>query len=161
MDTTKAYIDARKDSVGLNCPDCQRVTEVSITALGFKHHLKVKCTCQNIFLVAVEFRDRFRRRLDAPGFYEIVAQPRARAIAPPGIHWQPIPVGQEKTNCRIIDLSWAGVGFIVPDEHKLKIGDFVNLRFRLGNNAGTMIDQTCRVKHVDGNFVGGKMLQET
>jgi hypothetical protein len=99
--------------------------------------------------------------LDSPGFYELGEPPRPRPIRTAGINWQPMPTGHEITNCRIVDLSWTGIGFLVLDNRKLKIGDFVNLRFRLENNAGSMVKQTCRVKHINGNFVGGMLLQET
>ena len=160
MDTTKTYIDDQRNSANISCPSCQKITEVSISALGSKHHLKVKCTCENVFLVEVEFRDKSRKQVDFPGFYEIIANWQEEKKDRADIQWQNIQSDPEKPNCQIIDLSKGGIGFIVLDDQEVNIGDFVLLSFRLDSNAKGKINQTCQIKHINDNFVGGRMLAE-
>jgi hypothetical protein len=160
MDTTKTYIDDQKNTADINCPSCQKITEVSISALGSKHHLKVKCACENIFLVEVEFRDKSRKPVDFPGFYEIIANWQEEKKDRADIEWDNIQFDPEKPNCRIIDLSKGGIGFIVLDDQEVNVGDFVLLSFRLDNNAKGKINRTCQVKHINNSFVGGRMQTE-
>ena len=160
MDTTKVYIDDRKDTTSINCPSCQKITEVSIAALGFKHHLTVKCACKNVFMVEIEFRDKLRKRVDLPGFHEIGGNQQETKEDSDDIHWEDTLFPHKKPNCLIIDLSRGGIGFIVLNDREVKVGDFVELSFRLDNKAKRKITQTCQVKHVNDNFVGCKMLKE-
>jgi hypothetical protein len=160
METTKTYIDDQKNTANINCPSCQKSTEVSIAALGAKHHLKVKCACENIFLVEVEFRDKSRKQVDFTGFYEIIANRQEEQKDRANIHWENIQADPEKPNCLIIDLSKGGIGFIILDKQEINVGDFVLLSFRLDNNAKGKITRTCQIKHINDNFVGGRMLEE-
>ncbi|MEN8136565.1 MAG: PilZ domain-containing protein [Thermodesulfobacteriota bacterium] len=160
MDTTKTYIDDQRNTASINCPSCQKITEVSISALASKHHLKVKCSCKNIFLVEVEFRDKSRKQVDFTGFYEIIANWQEEKKARADIQWENIQADPEKPNCLVIDLSKGGIGFIVLDKQEINVGDFVLLSFRLDGNAKGKINRICQVKHINDNFVGGRMLEE-
>ena len=160
MDTTKVYIDDQQDTADIQCPSCQKITEVSIAALGFKHHLKVKCVCDSVFMVEVEFRDKSRKRVDLPGFYEIGEDQQETKKTRADIHWEDTLFPYKEPNCLIIDLSKGGIGFIMLNDRDVKVGDFVELGFRLDNKAQNKITQPCQVKHVNGNFVGCSMLKE-
>lgn len=160
METTKIYIDDQKATAAINCPHCQTTTEVSIAALGFKHRLKVRCSCKNVFMVEVEFRDKSRKRVDLPGFYEIITDGKKKKEEQADIHWEDTLFPHKNPNCLIIDLSKGGIGFIILNNLKVTVGDVVELSFRLDNKNKSKVKQTCQVRHVKDNFVGGKLQKD-
>ena len=160
METIKAFIDNKKSSVDISCPKCHKVTKVSVAALGHKHRSKVKCVCNNIFLTEIEFRDKYRKRVDFPGFYEILEREKDSEKDGANVRWESVHIDRSVPNCLIIDISRGGLGFITLDDQEVRPRDIVNLSFRLDNDAKTEITQACQVRHVNDNFVGSKMVRE-
>lgn len=159
MEKVISRIDDQKNSAAIVCPGCHKTTEISAASLGAKHHLKVRCACRNVFLVEIEFRDKSRQRVDFPGFYEIIKNPAGRGNNQPSSTWQNDRLTKTPPNCLVIDLSKNGVGFITLDEQEVKIGDFINLHFRLNDNLGSRINSPGLVKHINDNFIGCRILQ--
>ncbi len=160
METTRIYIASRQNLTAIQCPRCRKNTEVSIAALGFRYRLKVKCRCLNSFMVEVEFRDKSRKLVNLPGSYEVAENAGALDTPSPALTRVESHLDRGEPNCRIIDLSREGIGFLAMDQRAIKIGSIVELGFRLDNEAGTKVREACLVKHVKSTFVGCKMLNE-
>lgn len=160
MDTTKAFIDDHQGTAEISCPRCQKVSKVALADLGHKHRSKVKCVCSNIFLAELEFRDKYRKRVDFPGFFEVIDREQDIEKDGANVRWESVHIDRKVPNCLIIDISRNGVGFIVLDDQQIKVRDVVRLSFKLDNAAGTEINQTCLIRHVTDSFVGSKMIRE-
>jgi|GEM_PF-678734 len=160
MKTTKVYIDDQQDSTGICCPNCRKITRVSISALGFKHHLNVKCSCKEVFKVEVEFRDKTRKLVDFPGSYEVGKTREEIEKSAEGKSWEEILFDSKEPNCRVIDLSRGGIGFLNLDQREIRVGNVVKLGFKLDNKYRKKVNQACQVKHVNGAFVGCSFLEE-
>ena len=160
METIKAFIDDKKSVANISCPKCHKATKVSVTALGNKHRSMVKCVCNNIFLAEIEFRDKYRKRVDFPGFYKILEREKTSEKDGAKVNWESVHIDRAVPNCLIIDISRGGIGFISLDDQELKARDIVHVSFNLDNDAKTEIKQACQVRHVNDNFVGTKMIRD-
>lgn len=160
METTKAFIDDNKSTADISCPRCMKVTRVSLAQLGCKHRCKVKCTCNNVFWAELEFRDKYRKRVDFQGYYDILEREQAILEEGAEVRWESVHINRKVPNCLIIDLSRGGIGFITLDDQDLRLGDIIHLKFNLDNDTESEIAQTCQVRHVTDGFVGSKMVRE-
>ncbi|MDD5760313.1 MAG: PilZ domain-containing protein, partial [Desulfobulbaceae bacterium] len=61
-------------------------------------------------------------------------------------------------NCRLIDISGTGIGFLKNDNQKIQLEDIIRLRFKLDNSAETEIIEECEIKYIKDNRVGCRML---
>jgi hypothetical protein len=160
METTKIYLASQQNLTAIRCPRCRKDTEVSIAALGFRYRLKVKCSCLNSFMVEVEFRDKNRKLVNLPGSYEVAENAGTLDKPSPALNRVESIFDRGEPNCRIIDLSRDGIGFLAMDQRAIKVGSIVELGFRLDDEARTEVREACLVKHVKSTFVGCKMLNE-
>jgi len=160
MDTTKAFIDDEKSTADISCPRCKKISRVSLAQLGRKHRCKVKCVCKNVFMAELEFRDKYRKRVDFQGYYDILQREMEFVEDGADVRWESVHINRKVPNCLIIDLSRGGVGFITLDDQELQIGDIVQMKFTLDNDTETEISQTCQVRHVTDGFVGTKLVRE-
>ena len=160
IETIKAYIDDNKSVADISCPKCHKKTKVSVASLGHKHRSKVKCACSNIFMAEIEFRDKYRKRVDFPGYYEILEREQELEKDGANVRWESVHIDRAVPNCLIIDISRGGIGFITLDDQEVRPRDIVHLSFDLDNDAKTEINQACQVRHVNDNFVGSKMVRE-
>lgn len=157
MLSAKAFI-TNGSNVNIYCPSCHRHTMVPLASVKNKHRCKVKCACGCIFVAEVEYREKFRKPVDLPGFYDISLQKKVDVMAGARVRWESVIIDRKIPNCQIIDLSRSGIGFLRTDHRQLSPEDIVRLRFTLDNTAQTQITQECEVRHVRDNFVGCRML---
>jgi transcription elongation factor Elf1 len=106
------------------------------TRLGFH------CTCGNVFPFRVDLRREFRKRVNLAGKFKSLKTGAQGLIY-------------------VRDLSMGGVGFSIQvgaEDLKLfpiKLGDQLDLTFRLDDRVGSELVRTVTVCKVRGNFVGG------
>lgn len=132
----------RDNTITFACPKCQLQTKVGLDKVGHIYHCRVRCSCGNLFIAEIEFRERSRRQLDLPGSYQTIApEPAALTAAEP-------------VTCRVIDISLTGLAFLKDAGPPLGPGQLVRVSFRLDDAAATVIVQEGEVKHVKENFVG-------
>ena len=70
-DSKVAKTDVRPDNIAvLTCPHCgiQKVVKAGLF-MGHKHKIKIQCSCQKVFIVNLEFRDRVRKKVNLRGAY--------------------------------------------------------------------------------------------
>jgi len=135
-ETIKAFV---KDdfAVTLVCPSCGTTKTVSVASYKSKcHFIKVRCPCQTLFRVQLEFRRHYRKPVDLEGFF--------KSIKPTGM----------SGDVHIEDVSQGGVGFRTTNVHFLEKGHVLSLNFTLDDKHGTRLIKEVVVMSVDGDFIG-------
>lgn len=145
--TTRAIL-ADDHTIAFDCPKCRLRTKVALDKVGHTYQCRVKCSCGNVFLAEIEFREKSRKLLDIPGAYQLLRQETAA------------PDSSERGECRVIDLSRTGLAFLKETEQQLNPGDTVRVSFQLDDAEATAISQDCEVRHVKENCVGCRLLVE-
>jgi hypothetical protein len=142
METIKAFV--RDDNtVTIVCPNCSMPKNVSVAAFKNKcHFMRVRCPCQTIFRVQLDFRRHYRKPVDLPGIF--------KSIKPQGMNGE----------MQIKDISQGGVGFTVPDVHFLDKGHVLTLTFSLDDKKQTRLVKEVVVTSVDKNFIGCSFVEK-
>ena len=135
-DFKKTYV--RPDNtVVLTCIHCGRQKVVMAdTFKGYKHKLKVKCSCNNVFAVNLEFRTRVRKRSHLRGTYINHSQ------------------GDSEGVLTVQDLSVTGLSFTCLDVTKFKEGDELSIQFTLDDEYQTEISKKVIVRNIRQRSVG-------
>ncbi len=121
----------------LTCPHCKRQKVVMAEAFKRrKHQLKIKCACQNVFMINLEFRKRIRKRVNLRGTY--------------------INYSQKDTSGALVvrDLSVCGFSFSNFDGRTFNIGDELNVEFILDDEYNTEIKKDAVVRSVRPSAYG-------
>ena len=132
----KTYV--RPDyTVILTCPRCALQREVQTKSFkGYKHKLKVKCSCQKTFMVFLEFRNRVRKKTHLRGTYINHSQ-------------------NDSSGFLIIqDISVIGLSFASLDLKNFKVDDELSVEFTLDDEHRTEISKKIIVKDVRKRSAG-------
>lgn len=139
----------------ITCPECHKRQKKSFASfLGLAPHLRVKCGCgarfrvlleiasgQNtrsqlpVFWPGAEMRTYYRKRTELPGTYTTL---------PPRFCGQII----------VVNLSFSGISFVTTTLPPLRVGDLLELRFRLDNPQQSVLCKRAEVKYVHGKTIG-------
>jgi hypothetical protein len=132
----KVYV--RPDgTVVLTCPHCSIQREVQAESFsGYKHKLKVKCSCKEAFMVIIEFRNRVRKKTNLRATYINHSQDDSAGFL------------------MIQDVSVTGLSFSSLDLKKFKVGDLLSAEFTLDDEHRTQISKKIVVRDVRENSVG-------
>ena len=121
----------------LTCPHCglQRVIMADLYR-GYKHKLKVKCSCNTIFKVFIEFRKRVRKNTCLRGTF--------------------INHSQKGSTCDLVirDISVIGLTFTSIEATNIKLGDELSVEFKLDDEHQTAIKKDVIVRSVRPGAVG-------
>jgi len=137
-DTNIAKTFVRPDGTALiSCPHCNQKKNVPVSSCkGSKCRVKIKCGCENVFTVELDFRKKFRKKTNLPGKF----------------------TNQTRKNIRgdiiVKNLSMDGLGFTTEDIKKLQKGDEITVSFKLDNADETTIKKEVIVKNIRKNTVG-------
>ena len=103
---------------------------------GRKLQLKVKCACQNVFMINLEFRKRIRRRVNLRGTY--------------------INLSQNDTSGALVikDLSLTDFAFSTFDGRTFNIGDELSVEIILDDESNSVIRKDAVVRNVRPNAYG-------
>ena len=141
METVKAFVRAN-DTVTIVCPVCKSPKNAAVGAFRDKsHYLKVRCSCDTVFTVHLDFRQHYRKQTDLPGTF--------RSINPPGM-------GGE---IHIKDISVSGIGFTINGVQVLERGNTLALTFTLDDKRKTKLTKEVVVRTVQGDFVGCRFVE--
>ena len=131
----KTYVRPDNTAV-LNCPHCGRQKVIPVDSFrGYKHKLKVKCSCSKKFLVSLEFRKRVRKKTYLRGTYTNHSKNNSsgnlviRDISVGGL--QDFRVADELT-----------VEFALDDEHRTEINKEVTVRDVRKNSVGCEFERS-------------------
>ena len=130
------YVRPDKTAV-ITCPECgKQKTIQSITFKGHKHRLTVKCSCNEVFTVNLEFRKRKRKKVNLRGTYFNHSQ-------------------DGKSGSIVVrDISLSGLEFTSFDIHDFKLEDEITLTFTLHDEHLSEIKKDAVVKDIRNNTVG-------
>lgn len=141
METVKAFVRAN-DTVTIVCPVCKTPKNAAVGAFRDKsHYLKVRCSCDTVFTVHLDFRQHYRKETDLSGTF--------RSINPPGMGG----------DIHIKDISVSGVGFTVNGMQFLERGQTLLLTFTLDDKKKTTLTKEVVVRTVQGDFVGCRFVE--
>jgi hypothetical protein len=105
-----------------------------------KHIIKVRCSCQYLFEVLLDFRRNYRKETDLVGTFVMV----------------PPAAGTGRLN--IINLSKSGIGFTVAipvNSSRLFVpGRKLHVNFQLDNKKRTSIEKIAIVRNAHDHYVG-------
>lgn len=129
------------------CPHCDKMTQVSVAKFkGKKHSLQIKCSCAKTFSVNLNFRKKDRKPTDLSGVC---------CRMPAG---QPVKLsGLEDENCRVVNISFGGVGLRLHGDLQVQLGDILLVSFALDDKQQSELKRKIIVRHVgDNNYIGGE-----
>lgn len=138
----KTYVRPDNTAV-LTCPHCglQKVIKAD-SFKGYKHKLKVKCSCNGVFTVNLEFRNRVRKKTYLRGTYINHSQNDSSGV----LH--------------VLDVSVTGLSFTCLDVTTFKVEDELSIEFTLDDEHLTEIKKEVIVRSVRQRSVGCKYVKE-
>lgn len=137
----KAFVRAN-DTVTIICPACKAAKNAAVGAFRNKsHYLKVRCTCETVFTVHLDFRQHYRKETELPGTF--------KSINPPGMGGEIV----------VKDVSVSGVGITIPGMHTVEKGYTLLLNFTLDDKKQTRLSKEVVVQSVQGNMIGCRFIE--
>jgi PilZ domain len=133
---SKTYVRPDCTAV-LTCPHCVHQKVIMADPFkGYKHKLKVKCSCNKIFKVFLEFRRRVRKAVFLRGTF--------------------MNHSQKGKICDLIirDISVIGLSFTSLDTEAIKVGDELSIKFNLDDEYQTEICKDVIVRNIRRGAVG-------
>ena len=142
METIKAFVRV-DNTVTIVCPACKMPKNANVASFRKKtHYLKVRCPCENVFRVHLDFRRHYRKDTDLLGMY--------KAISPSGTGG----------SIQINDISQSGLGFTVEGTHFIEKDHTLLISFELDDKRKTKLEKKVIVQSVDGVFIGCQFIEE-
>ncbi len=130
------YVRPDKSAV-ITCPHCGLQKTVQTGSFkAHKHQLKVKCNCNEIFTVNLEFRKKVRKKVNLRGTYANHSQ------------------NDRSGNIIVRDVSLSGLQFTSFDVNDFKVGDELTLTFILHDEHLSEITKTAVVRSIRHNAIG-------
>lgn len=137
MQTIRSYVNI-DNTVTIVCPSCNTPKNISVASFKNKcHFLKVRCPCENVFRVHLDFRQHYRKSTELPGIYVCLK-----------------PAGIGGGRMMVNDISLGGVAITVSERHDLQMGCVLNLSFNLDDRKKKLIKKKAVVRSITGNFIG-------
>ncbi len=136
MDIEKVFVKSNNMAT-ITCPDCNLIK--NIQAGKYRHMnkpLKVRCRCNNIYAVSLDFRQHFRKSVALTGTYRLK------------------PPANGEGMMQVRNISRSGIGFSVGGIHSLQPGQKARIEFTLNNVKQTKLDKKVSIVSVKENFVG-------
>lgn len=122
----------------LVCPACGAVKHFAADRYRHgRHTISVRCRCQNVFSLLLDFRRHYRKQTSLPGTYEILSE---GGVGGGIIH--------------INDISRGGLGFTVSGLHRIEKDQELQVEFQLNDKKKTVLKRRMLVKSVLQNNIG-------
>jgi hypothetical protein len=149
MDEIKSYIGEDNTAI-IRCGKCGR--KKVIDASRFKtlnKLLTVKCTCGYAFTVSFESRKSYRKEVLLSGEYLKDSEAQRDDCD--------VSVGDMRCGNMVLEnLALGGVAFRTNQNHDIKVGDVIQVQFRLDDFQKSLITRNIVVKSVVGRQVRGE-----
>ena len=137
METVKAFV-REDDTATIICPACKLPKNVSVASYKNKSpELKVRCNCNNVFKVYLDFRRFYRKATDLPGRYKTLN-----------------PRGHGGGEIHVVNISKGGLGFTVSGMNTIEKDHRLEVSFELDDKRMTRLQKEVVVQSVSGDFVG-------
>lgn len=136
MATTKAYVRANNTAT-IVCPKCGTAKTISTQQIkNRRHKFKIRCRCQHVFDVLIDFRRHYRKSISLTGNYLILRN------------------GQGGGVMHICNISLSGIGFTVSGLHPLRKNQLIGVDFQLNDKKLTVVKKKALVVNVVNNQIG-------
>ena len=151
MEDEKILVE-RDSPVEIRCPSCRKIKSVPFSKIAGKHNLKVRCACDAVFKVNLEFRDKHRTKTDLTGYIGVKK-------------WGATLSDSEENplkliTCRVTNVSVHGVGLIPLNKHMLKEGDEVKVSFVLDTDAAPTIEKGAFIRSANEKYIGVEFAED-
>ena len=124
-------------TAALTCPSCGRWRIISADPFrGAKHKLRVRCSCNKVFKVFLEFRRKVRRKTYLRG--TSINQSQKGSLS----------------DIVVLDVSTIGLTFSSFDASSVRVDDKLSLRFILDDRQESEIAREAVVRNVRQRSVG-------
>ena len=136
----KAFI-TRDNKVTFSCPQCKGIRTVDMTqytVLEKAVKIKVHCPCGHDYPVMLERRKQYRKTVSLPGTFTRFFNHR--------------PAG--KGTMVVKDVSRNGLQIRVSDANHLKVGDLLEVDFKLDDNKRSPIHKEVVIRKIVGYDLG-------
>ncbi len=141
MKTVNAFVHKEKYTA-YTCPHCQRTHRVPVAAQkGVNHKLIAHCKCLNRFEVNLNFRQFYRKEVNLVGEVQNVSTGSG--------NWYAMVVA---------DLSINGLRFKTSSPQDIKIGNRLQVKFKLDDEQSNEIEKEARVINIKGDYYGCEFL---
>jgi hypothetical protein len=139
----KVYVN--QEGIGvMKCPACETVKSANVGAMRTGQHvIKVRCKCQRIFTVSLEFRRSYRKDAKLAGEFFSLANGRGRG------------------KLTVVNVSKGGVGAQIIGYNSCRIGDELRVTFNLDDRHHSLIEKRVVVRLVKQNYIGCEFLDST
>jgi len=140
----KVYVNQEGLAV-MKCPSCEAVKSAPVGNLrsSANHVIKVRCTCQQIFTVKLEFRRAYRKETRLAG------------------EFQHLPSNRVSGKLTVVNVSKGGIGAQIIGMNRCRIGDELRISFNLDDRHHSLIDKRVVVRLVKQNYIGCEFLDST
>lgn len=136
----KVYVNQEGVAV-MKCPACEAVKSANVGALRTGLHvIKVRCNCQKVFTVSLEFRRSYRKDAKLAG------------------EFQTLPNGKSRGKLTVVNVSKGGVGAQIIGFNHCRIGDELRVSFNLDDRHHSLIEKRVVVRLVKQNYIGCEFL---
>ena len=143
MQTVKTYVHS-DGTTTIICPVCSNLKRTSVTALKCeKHVLKVRCSCNTVFRVLLDYRSHYRKPVNLSGTYTTRYQ-----------------YNQCKGLTQITNISTGGLQYHVVGLNRLHPGSILDLDFQLDNKQHSPIKKQALVRYTHKNVVGCEFIDK-
>ena len=143
MDVQKAFVKSN-DMASIRCPKCDLVKDIAVGKFrNNRHTLKTRCSCGNIFMIALDFRKHYRKPTNLEGMYTLIGPPTSGG-----------------GRMQVINISRSGVGFSVSGLHNIHVGQKASLSFTLDNKKKTKLCKKVIIRSVRDNNIGCEFLDQ-
>ncbi|RUM47379.1 MAG: hypothetical protein DSY80_00990 [Desulfocapsa sp.] len=133
------------DTASIQCPKCALVKNISVAKFrNTRHTLKTRCSCDNTFLVTLDFRRHYRKPTKIVGVYTIIGSP-----------------GSGGGQMQVDNISRSGVGFSVSGRHNMNVGQKALLNFRISDRKQTELTKKVVIRRVSTNKIGCEFINQS
>ncbi len=141
---SQKYFVNKNSQLAIQCLACKKSRTLPIEILKEKQHtIKVKCPCNNTFMVDIEFRKHYRKKVNFIGGYRL----------------SNAPVGDTK-DCTVTDLSLGGLSIKIINDETIKEFDELIVIFSQDDQSNNEIERKIKVLHVgQEKKVGGEFME--
>lgn len=141
MKSVSAYVN-EGNLATFPCPSCEKTYSVSVDKYrNIKHRLTTKCSCEQAFVINLEFRQSYRKKVRLSGEILDLSSVSGR--------WSAV---------RVTDLSMGGLQFKLTGSATLQMGRKFKIKFTLDDPMAHQIERYIKITSIQGNLYGCEFL---
>ena len=136
----KVYI-TNENKATFICPQCEKTKTVDVSRYAQMDQtvkVKSKCSCGHKWTAVLEKRKQYRKGANLSGIYKYVVDDREI----------------DRGTMKIVDLSAGGVKLKLEVNRGFKVGDNLQIEFKLDDKNETLITKTVVIRNVSDSYYG-------